>query len=75
MVIAGKKNIKTPFYTWTVAKTAGSVKILNENEIPPMFIKSEVVTKIDKKSLSERLRAGENIDGAILEIKESVRIK
>ena len=68
-------KIKTPLYNFSVSKTAGALKIIDEDKIPVKFTYIETETKIKKDELKEALKNGEVIDGVELVISDSLRIK
>ena len=68
-------KIKTPLYNFSVSKTSGALKIIDEDKIPVKFTYVETETKIKKDELKEALKNGEAIDGAELVISDSLRIK
>ena len=68
-------KIKTPLYNFSVSKTSGSLKILDESKIPERFKTQKVIDEVKKEELKEALKNGEAIDGAELVISDSLRIK
>ena len=68
-------KIKTPLYNFSVSKTAGALKIIDEDKIPVKFTYIETETKIKKDELKEALKNGKVIDGIELVISDSLRIK
>ncbi|MCR8987901.1 siphovirus Gp157 family protein [Brevibacillus laterosporus] len=71
---AGLKKVQTPIFTISVKKNPGSVQVVNENEIPQMFWVTPPPI-LDKKSMSERLKSGEEIPGVTLVKGTSLQIK
>jgi len=68
-------KIKTPLYNFSVSKTAGALKIIDESKLPDKFKTKITVDEIKKDELKEALKNGEEIDGATIEYKDSLRIK
>ena len=72
--VAGLQKVKTPIFTISVRKNTGSVQVVNEIEIPQMFWVTPPPI-LDKKSMSERLKSGEEIPGVTLVKGTSLQIK
>ncbi|AGR47590.1 hypothetical protein OSIRIS_73 [Brevibacillus phage Osiris] len=72
--VAGLQKVKTPIFTISVRKNLGSVQVVNEIEIPQMFWVTPPPI-LDKKSMSERLKSGEEIPGVTLVKGTSLQIK
>lgn len=68
-------KIKTPLYNFSVSKTSGSLKIIDESKIPERFKSEKMVLEVKKDELKEALKNGEAIDGAELVVSDSLRIK
>ena len=68
-------KIKTPLYNFSVSKTSGSLKIIDESKIPERFKSEKMVFEVKKDELKEALKNGEAIDGAELVVSDSLRIK
>ena len=72
------KEITADSYRFKLAKTSGSLEILDEDAVPADFKSEKVSTVIDKKALKEHLAAlrdlGETVEpGARLVFKPSIR--
>lgn len=74
MVASGKKKEKTPFFTVSYRRSQ-SVDILNEADIPQVYIKVKTETAPDKMAIKAALKAGETIPGCQLKESESIQIK
>lgn len=73
METVGKEKIKTDYYSYTIQKNPPKL-ILDDEEIVP---EDYFVTKreLDKASLKDALKAGQEVRGAHLEQTESLRIR
>ncbi|QDX92034.1 siphovirus Gp157 family protein [Brevibacillus laterosporus] len=71
---AGLQKVKTPIFTISLRKNPGSVQIVNESDIPQMFWVTPPPI-LDKKSMSERLKSGEEIPGVTLVQGTSLQIR
>ena len=52
-----------------------AVEIVDEFKIPDDYIKVKYQTQIDKESIKEKLKAGEEIPGAVLVLRQNLTIK
>lgn len=73
MVSINKKKVETPLFKIAVKKNPAAVVIDDIEAIPDDFLVFKM--DADKKKLSERLKAGEEIAGCHIEQKESLSIK
>ncbi|APX73136.1 siphovirus Gp157 family protein [Companilactobacillus allii] len=73
MEAMGMDIIKTDNFTISIRKNPPSVNINDESKIPAYLTK--VVYSVDKKEVGNRLKKGEDIPGAELLRKRSLRIK
>ena len=69
------KKYHTGIFNISIRKNAASVVIDNEFLVPDEFCKTEVIRKVDKVALKEKLKAGEVIEGVKLQQTESIIIK
>ena len=69
------KKYNTGIFNISIRKNAASVVIDNEFLVPDEFCKTEVIRKVDKVALKEKLKAGEVIEGVKLQQTESIIIK
>ena len=69
------KKYNTGIFNISIRKNAASVVIDNEFLVPDEFCKTEVIRKVDKAALKEKLKAGEVIEGVKLQQTESIIIK
>ena len=69
------KKYNTGIFNISIRKNAASVVIDNEFLVPDEFCKTEVIRKVDKTALKEKLKAGEVIEGVKLQQTESIIIK
>ncbi|PGS81657.1 hypothetical protein COC69_05875 [Bacillus cereus] len=75
MELTGKKKFKTALHSFTIQKNPPSVNVLDEKEIYVGYFDEEVVRKLDKKKLLNDLKLGKEIQGAVLNQTESLRIR
>ncbi|MDR2833647.1 MAG: siphovirus Gp157 family protein [Streptococcaceae bacterium] len=75
LVSIGERKIVTTLFTFAIQKNPPSVDITNEELIDQQYIKTEVVTKIDKKGLLADLKKGIEVAGAAIKQSESLRIR
>jgi chromosome segregation ATPase len=71
--VAGLQKVKRPTITVAIQNNPPSVEIADENLIPSDFKIPQF--KIDKKSIMERLKNGEEIPGCSLKQTKGVRIR
>ena len=69
------KKYHTGIFNISIRKNAASVIVDNEFLVPDEFCKTEVIRKVDKVALKEKLKAGEVIEGVKLQQSESIIIK
>ena len=69
------KKYNTGIFNISIRKNAASVVIDNEFLVPDEFCKTEVIRKVDKAALKEKLKVGEVIEGVKLQQTESIIIK
>lgn len=70
---AGMEKVKTTTFTVAMQNNPASVNIFSEDSIPEQFIMYE--KKISKADILEKLKAGEEVPGAILQQSKSLRIR
>lgn len=76
MESSGIKTIKCPLFTITLAKDRDIVEIENIDKLPDEFVKVELKTTPIKADILKSLKAGEEVEGAILKkSNSSIRIK
>ena len=69
------KKYHTGIFNISIRKNAAAIIIENEFLVPEEYCKTEVVRKVDKIALKEKLKAGEVIEGVKLQQNESIIIK
>ena len=69
------KKYNTGIFNISIRKNAASLIIDNEFLVPDEFCKTEIIRKVDKIALKEKLKAGEVIEGVKLQQTESIIIK
>ena len=67
------KSISSPVMPIKMVKNPPFVVYTDASLIPELFIEEVISTKIDKKSISEMLKSGEDVPGC--ELKTSFRVK
>ena len=75
MIATGKEKIKTDLFNVTVANNPVAVNVIDENMIPEEYFNIEVIRKLDKISLRDAIKNGEEIQGAELTQGKGLRIK
>lgn len=75
MIRTGKDKVRSNLFSISIVKCPPSVNVLNEAEVPEVYIKAKVVTSIDKQSILERLKAGDEIPGVQLAQRQTLKIK
>lgn len=73
MSMIGADKIKTALFSFTIRNNPPSVNIIDETLIPQEFIK--LTTSIDKKSIMEQLKGGQEVTGVALQQTKSLMIK
>ena len=69
------KKYNTGIFNISIRKNAAAIIIENEFLVPQEYCKTEVIRKVDKIALKEKLKAGEVIVGVKLQQSESIIIK
>lgn len=62
----GRKTIKAPDFTLSMAKAPDKVLVTDEAAIPARYMREKVSRSPDKTALKEALRAGVSVPGAVL---------
>ena len=75
MIATGKEKIKTDLFNVTVANNPVAVNVIDEKLIPEEYFKVEIIRKLDKLSLRDAIKSGEEIQGAELMQGKGLRIK
>ena len=73
MKVTGKTKFKTDLFSFRIQKNPVSVKIANEDDVPPEYLK--ITTSVNKTAIKEAIESGEDIPYAHLEQSESLRIQ
>ena len=69
------KKYNTGIFNISIRKNAAAIIIENEFLVPSEYVKTEIIRKVDKIALKEKLKAGEVIEGVKLQQSESIIIK
>ena len=69
------KKYNTGIFNISIRKNAAAIIIENDFLVPDEFCKTEIIRKVDKIALKEKLKAGEVIEGVKLQQSESIIIK
>lgn len=75
MMQMDKLKIKTELFNITVANNPLAVNVIDEKLIPEEYFKVEIIRKLDKFSLRDAIKNGEEIQGAELTQGKGLRIK
>lgn len=75
MIATGKEKIKTDLFNITVVNNPVAVNVIDEKLIPEKYFKVEIIRKLDKLSLRDAIKNGEEIQGAKLMQGKGLRIK
>lgn len=75
MIATGKEKIKTDLFNVTVANNPVAVNVIDETLIPEEYFNVEVIRKLDKISLRDAIKGGQEIQGAELKQGKGLRIK
>ena len=75
MIETGKEKIKTDLFNIKVADNPYAVNVIDETLIPEKYFKVEIIRKLDKLSLRDAIKNGEEIQGAELTQGKGLRIK
>lgn len=75
MIATGKEKIKTDLFNVTVVNNPVAVNVIDEKLIPEEYFKVEIIRKLDKISLRDAIKNGEEIQGAKLMQGKGLRIK
>jgi superfamily II RNA helicase len=74
MLVLDKKKFKTTLFSFNIQKNPPSCEIINPKDIPEEYVVPQEVV-FDKRGIIEKLKAGEEVSGAILTRSESLRIR
>jgi len=72
-LVEANKPLRTQYHTYSLAKTYGSVEIIDETQIPKEYIKTKIEQVIDLAAIRADLLAGKEIPGVQLPVKMKVR--
>ncbi len=75
MAATGHNKVSADDIALSLAKLPGSVQIEDETAIPASFWQEKIEKVLDKKAISEAIKAGEKIPGAVLKTGFRVAIK
>lgn len=71
-----KSSIEGLLHKFTIRKPSKVVDVFDESVIPPEFKTVEVVTKVDKMAIKEKLKNDETVMGArLLDGKKTIQVK
>lgn len=74
LIVTGKDKIKSGLFTFSLQKSAPSLKVIDEKLIPKKYYVA-VEPRLDKNTIKEYLKNGESVPGAELVQGRSLRIK
>jgi hypothetical protein len=72
MIAIGKEKVKSALFSISLVNNPPKVNILNESEIPSWYFNEKVSLILDKRTILEHLKDGEEIPG--VEIKQDQRL-
>lgn len=75
MHVLGKSKIEWPEFSAAIQKNPPAVEITDQDALPEDFIRHVVQISVDKKAISERLKGGGYVPGAVLRTGESLRVR
>lgn len=75
MHIIGKQKLEWPEFSARIQQNPPAVEITDPDALPEDYIKHVVQISVDKKAISEKLKAGAYVPGAVLRVGESLRVK
>lgn len=74
MLATGNKKVKTHLFSFNIQNNPPAVNVVDEQLIPKNFYE-EVAPRLNKKTLLEKLKAGESVPGVEMKQTESIRIR
>jgi hypothetical protein len=75
MHILGKSKLEWPEFSARIQANPPAVEITDPEQIPDDYVKHTMSISIDRKAISEKLKAGAYVPGAVLRVGESLRVK
>ena len=75
MRILGKSRLEWPEFSVRIQANPPAVDVIDEKSLPDEFVTRVVETRVDRRAISERLRAGGFVPGAILRTGDSLRVR
>ena len=73
MKLSGQNKVKAGIFNLRINQSE-AVKVINESLIPKQYLKPQP-DKIDKTAIKKAIKAGEEVNGADIEIRESVVVR
>lgn len=76
MLLTGKEKVKSSLFDISIGLCPPAVQVTDETDIPEIFfIMKPAVRQLDKRTLLEKLKSGEEIPGAEIVQRKTLRIK
>lgn len=75
MSSTGEQKIQSEKFTFTIQKNPPALKVVDESIIPIEYVTVEEVRKIDKESIKQQLKSGEEIPGVEMTQGENFKIR
>lgn len=75
MELLGRDKIKTELFTVSLQDNPGKVDIWDLDKIPAEYKRTTILIEPDKKAIGDAIKSGKEVDGAILQTGQSLRIR
>lgn len=75
MKVTNQKKLKTSYFTFNIQNNQPSIIVVDESLIPEELKSTEIITKVDKKSILKLLKDDIEVKGIELKQTESLRIR
>lgn len=75
MKVTNQKKLKTSYFTFNIQNNPPSIIVVDESLIPEELKSTEIITKVDKKSILKLLKDDIEVKGIELKQTESLRIR
>ena len=72
---AGIRKVKSTLFNIGIQNNPPSVNIIDQDKISAEYITTEIIKKIDKRAILEKLKNGEVVEGAEIRQGQSLRIR
>ena len=72
---AGIRKVKSTLFNIGIQNNPPSVNIIDQDKISAEYITTEIIKKVDKRAILEKLKNGEVVEGAEIRQGQSLRIR